>query len=172
MQPTLDDNCNPSVRSSRREFLRKGMGAFLVVSALVGANATVFGQEANKDVTANLPKTFELVRSKFTPHLSDYFTTNINGEEIHFQLIEIADLKEDSIAKSALNKMQNEKFQEKVREESFTLLFRAATEIDLRQTTYRLKHLKLGTVELFLVPVGKKDGPWKLYEAVFNRLQQ
>ncbi len=168
MQTIHDDNLTPS----RRRFLRQGMGALLVVSALASVNVNVFGQRAKKDFAADLPKTFELVRSKFTPHLGDYFTANINGESIHFQLIEIADSKENSITKSALHKMEDEKFREKVREESFTLLFRASTEIDLRQTTYRLKQDQLGTIELFLVPVGKKEGPWKLYEAVFNRLQQ
>lgn len=169
---TTHENRGLSVCSSRREFLFKGLSAVLFVGTLVGAQAIALGQDAKRDFTADLPKNFELVRSKFTPCLNDYFTTNINGEEIHFQLIEVADLRENSVAKSALPKIRDEKFSQKVREESFTLLFRASTEIDLRQTTYRLKHGTLGTVELFLVPVGRKDGPWKLYEAVFNRLQQ
>lgn len=157
-----------SVCSSRRDFLRKGIGAFWLVSAFACVNVIANGQDAKKNIAVDLPKTFELVRSKFTPHLSDYFTTNINGEAIHFQLIEVGDLKENSVGKSASHEMQDQK----VREESFTLLFRAATEIDLRQTTYRLKHDHLGTIELFLVPVGRKNGPWKFYEAVFNRLKQ
>ena len=169
MHTTLDRGL--SEHPTRREFLRKGMGAFFLFSALTGVNLTVWAQE-KKEVTADLPKTFDLVRSKFTPHLSEFFNTNINGEEIYFQLIEVADLKEPSVAKSALYRMHDEKFREKIREESFTLLFRATTEIDLRQTTYRLKHDALGKIELFLVPVGRKDGPWKYYEAVFNRLQQ
>lgn len=167
---------NLSACSPRRSFLRQGINALLLLGFTSCASIVTLGQDSNKEnsrvVAANLPKTFELVRSKFVPHLSEYFTAQINGEAIYFQLFEIADLKHDSIDKSAQHRIHDEKFREKVREESFTLLFRASTEIELRQTTYRLKHDTLGTIELFLVPVERKSGPWRFYEAVFNRLQQ
>lgn len=168
---------NLSAYTSRRNFMRQGMNALLLLSFASGASIDALGQdngnlENRRSGAISLPKTFELVRSKFAPHLSEYFTANINGEAIHFQLIEVADLKQDSIDKSVQHKIHDEKFREKVREESFTLLFRADTAFELKQATYRLKHDTLGDVELFLVPVERKSGPWRFYEAVFNRLQQ
>lgn len=172
MQNTHIGNRNSSVHTSRRSFLNHGLKTFFLIGAMTGAGISAFGQDAKRRDPIELPKTFDLVRSKFEPHLSEYFTANINGEAIHFQLIEVADLQRDSIAKSAENKMHSEKFRQKVREESFALTFRTSTEIELRQMTYRLNHETLGKIELFLVPVGRKDGPWRFYEAVFNRLQE
>lgn len=172
MQNTFTENREGQARPSRRQFVTFGLRTLALVGAMMATNLVVFGQDKRQSQTVELPKSFELVRSKFSGHLSEYFSTNINGEAVHFQLIEVADLKRDSIAKSAQYKIHDEKFKEKVREESFTLAFRVATEIELHQTTYRLNHDTLGRIELFLVPVGKKDGPWQLFEAVFNRLQQ
>jgi hypothetical protein len=52
--------------------------------------------------------------------------------------------------------------------ESFSLLFRGPLIPLLPQRTYRLEHEQLGPQELFLVPVGPRDGTMQ-YEAVFNR---
>jgi hypothetical protein len=51
----------------------------------------------------------------------------------------------------------------------FALLYLAPAECDWPQNLYRLTHDQLGTLEVFLVPVGPSstsDG--MLYEAVFN----
>jgi Domain of unknown function (DUF6916) len=53
------------------------------------------------------------------------------------------------------------------RRRGFSLLFRSAVSGHLRQGTYRLDHADMGTLELFLVPVGPRDGGM-CYEAVFN----
>jgi hypothetical protein len=53
------------------------------------------------------------------------------------------------------------------RRESFSLVFRGPLQPVLPQRIYRLEHEGLGTLEIFLVPVGPdKDG--MRYEAVFN----
>lgn len=53
------------------------------------------------------------------------------------------------------------------RREPFSLVFRGPLEPVLPQRIYRLEHGGLGTLEVFLVPVGPdKDG--MRYEAVFN----
>ena len=49
----------------------------------------------------------------------------------------------------------------------FSLLFSSDGSGVLPQQVYRLLHDKLGTVEIFLVPVQQQDGK-TLYEAVFN----
>ncbi len=55
------------------------------------------------------------------------------------------------------------------RQEVFSLIFLGPAEHFLSQGTYQLDHPKLGTLEIFLVPVGQLAGGFQ-YEAVFNRL--
>lgn len=55
------------------------------------------------------------------------------------------------------------------RQEQFSLLFTGPLDLFLPQGIYRLEHDQLGTIDLFLVPIGK-DGDGYQYEAVFNRL--
>ena len=57
------------------------------------------------------------------------------------------------------------------RQENFSLLFRGPLEPFFPQRIYHLKHESLGSLELFLVPIGP-DGKGMQYEAVFNRLRQ
>ncbi|RXT04272.1 hypothetical protein [Ammoniphilus sp. CFH 90114] len=53
--------------------------------------------------------------------------------------------------------------------ESFSLLFSGPLEVFLPQQLYSFQHPELGVVELFIVPVEKKEDQYE-YEAVFNRL--
>ncbi len=53
-------------------------------------------------------------------------------------------------------------------QEQFSLIFRGPLETPFRQGMLRLEHERMGTLELFLVPIGRKpDG--MVYEAAFNR---
>lgn len=56
------------------------------------------------------------------------------------------------------------------RVENFSLLFRGPLAPVLPQRIYHLKHDTLGSVEIFLVPLGP-DGEGMQYEAIFNRLR-
>jgi hypothetical protein len=49
----------------------------------------------------------------------------------------------------------------------FSLLFRSVSAIVLPQRIYRLKNATLGSLDVFLVPVGR-DREGILYQAVFN----
>lgn len=52
---------------------------------------------------------------------------------------------------------------------SFSVMFHGAADSRLEQHIYRLQHPILGSLNLFLVPVGgDSNGFW--YEAVFNQL--
>ena len=53
------------------------------------------------------------------------------------------------------------------RRQGFSLVFRSALPGHLRQGIYQLEHQEMGTIELFLVPIGPRDGGMR-YEAVFN----
>jgi len=53
------------------------------------------------------------------------------------------------------------------REEPFCLVFRGPAGCNLPQSMYTLTHGQLGTIPVFLVPIGKKE-ECLLLEAVFN----
>jgi len=55
------------------------------------------------------------------------------------------------------------------RHEQFSLSFRGPLDAYLPQRMYRLEHGVLGSLDLFLVPVGRATSGFS-YEAVFNRL--
>ena len=67
---------------------------------------------------------------------------------------------------SALNKHKAADATEEPRE-PFSLVFRGPKEPVLPQQIYRLEHPRLGSLELFLVPVGP-DTVGMQYEAVFT----
>jgi hypothetical protein len=53
---------------------------------------------------------------------------------------------------------------------AFSLIFRGPVDPCLTQQTYNLRHADLGTLPIFLVPIGRRrDG--MSYEAVFTRLE-
>ena len=59
------------------------------------------------------------------------------------------------------------------RQESFSLIFAGPLAPYFPQSIYHLRHEKLGTLEIFLVPIGPDDDQKQMqYEAVFNRLRK
>ena len=56
------------------------------------------------------------------------------------------------------------------RQEQFSILFRGPLEQALGQGLYRMEHDRLGSFDLFIVPVGR-DAQGYQYEAIFNRLR-
>ena len=55
----------------------------------------------------------------------------------------------------------------RLREHPFSLVLRGPRTPALPQATYRLRHPRLGVIELFLVPLGQ-DAQATRYEALFN----
>lgn len=53
------------------------------------------------------------------------------------------------------------------RPEPFSVFFRGPRTVVLPQRIYRLEHERMGTMEIFLVPVGPDEKGMR-YEAVFN----
>jgi hypothetical protein len=51
--------------------------------------------------------------------------------------------------------------------QQFSVFFRGPLEYLLPQGTYHLDHEKMGTVSIFIVPVGREQDGFR-YEAVFN----
>ena len=54
--------------------------------------------------------------------------------------------------------------------ERFSAVFRGALDTFLQQRTYAMEHERLGSFELFIVPIRKDDAGF-YYEAVFNRVK-
>jgi len=55
--------------------------------------------------------------------------------------------------------------------ETFSLLFRAPTDVERKQGTYQLENEEMGSMGIFLVPV-RQDEQGLYFEAVFNRLKK
>ena len=91
----------------------------------------------------------------------DQFAANANS-------IFCAPLADGAIAEFALVKISD--IAETAHTRSFSLLFRAPTDLPAVQTTYRLEHEMLGNLDLFLVPV-RSDADGTYFESVFNFLK-
>jgi hypothetical protein len=57
------------------------------------------------------------------------------------------------------------------RQEQFSLTFHNAAGAYIPQAIYQLSHDKLGKIDLFLVPIGPREGNGMNYQAVFNRFR-
>lgn len=90
----------------------------------------------------------------FSEHVNSKFRINTDDTNVvEIELIEAAD--EESTP----------------RQERFSLIFRGPLQPFLLQGTYRIEHDKLGTLDLFLVPIAKEEDGFH-YQAVFNRLRK
>jgi hypothetical protein len=87
----------------------------------------------------------------FEPHLGHEFTIETNGKRLDLKLAEV------------------ERAGAAVREGgAFSLMFRSApTDPILPQGIYPVQHPVLGTHELFIVPLGPKDGANR-YQVIFT----
>lgn len=159
-------------RSNRRRFLRTGTMALVSAGLWLEGKAVAFGQEnvrAASGSPSQQSKT-RLTRSTFTPYLTQYFSTKLNGAIIYLQLITIGDLQNVSISSTSIKKQDTAAFQAKLKDECFTLLFASSNEVLLPQEAWTLSHPSLGNIEIFLVPVERPLGSLHYYQAVFNRL--
>jgi len=93
----------------------------------------------------------QLTVEDFTPRLEDTFRLEMpDGGSMQLRLIEAV-----AMAGTATHR------------EPFSLLFEGAPEPILDQAIYRLRHDGMGTLELFLVPLGPGGGGIH-YESVFT----
>jgi hypothetical protein len=92
-------------------------------------------------------------RQEFTKHLNTKFNFKVEGSKpIDLELIEVTGYMGQEGEEQGM--------------ERFSLFFTAPDGILLPQHTYAVEHEQLGAFELFLVPLGPKNG--NRYEAVFN----
>jgi hypothetical protein len=99
------------------------------------------------------PQLDALTDADFTPRLGEAFRIQLpNGE----------------LLETVLDAVHTHKYAPPTtKRRGFSLTFRSARPGHLPQATYAVTHDEMGTMDLFLVPVGPKDGGM-CYEAVFN----
>ena len=91
----------------------------------------------------------------FTDNLNTSFNVQLeNGERLDLELYEVVHKVAEANEQSGM--------------ERFSIFFRGPASSLLGQRTYELVHQRLGTLQIFLVPISKDEQGFK-YEAVFNR---
>jgi Domain of unknown function (DUF6916) len=97
-----------------------------------------------------------LTESEFSQHVNTKFRLNADsGKAIELELVEVASyaFKDNPNERSGM--------------ERFSLFFAGPPEPFLPQAIYSLSHDKLGSLDIFLVPIGRNEKGFS-YEAVFN----
>jgi hypothetical protein len=98
-----------------------------------------------------MPAAARYTRNLFEPYELTIFTVKPEeGEFVEVELIEVTDTTPEGFDG-----------------EQFSLVFQGPHEPALDQRIYKLDHDALGSIELFLVPVGAPE-KGRLYEAYFN----
>ena len=92
----------------------------------------------------------------FTPHLGSTFNVVTTSEPIPLVLSTVTSLGAAPAPRGDF-----------VFRAPFSLVFLGPAAVLLPQRTYRLSHGSLGELDIFLVPLGPKDGKLR-YEAVFS----
>ena len=97
----------------------------------------------------------KLQSSNFLPYLNQKFRVYLESDEaLEAELIDVSEL-------------GSEATHEEGRRRPFSVVFRVVSDLVLSQKIYTIEHDELGTLDLFLVPIGP-DKEGIRYEAVFN----
>ena len=97
-----------------------------------------------------------LTEKEFSQHINTKFRLDVERvEPIELELVEV---------KSYDNK---DRPGESGGMERFSVFFRGPVDAFLQQATYSLSHEKMGSFDIFLVPLGREEKGYS-YEAVFN----
>ena len=96
----------------------------------------------------------KLTSADFLAHLNDKFTLSLpDGSQYTLTLVKVTELGEAA--------------GETGRRRSFSLIFRGPLDMRLPQQIYLIIHPKLGSLQIFIVPIGP-DQTGQRYEAIFN----
>ena len=138
------------MRSSRREFLKRGTFVALAAGVPLALTEVASGMGLTKSMAAGLNL------ASFKSQLGTTFLFNSEASKLMFTLIDVtsfASRKETEAGK-----------------EGFSLIFRGPKGTALKQDTYVIEHEELGMFSFLVVPVGTKNKRAPYYEAVINRL--
>ena len=94
----------------------------------------------------------DLQKASFDPHLNEKFEVQTDTVgAVEAELVEITDHNRENL-------------------DSFSLLFKVPKDTFFNQKLYKVKHAKMGEIQLFLVPVVSMKQDALYYEATFCRL--
>ena len=136
------------MKSSRREFLKRGMFGALAAGAPLAFVEKASGRSMSTAAGLNM--------AAFESQLGTDFLINLEASKVKFTLVDVTSFA--SRKQTAAGK------------EGFSLLFRGPKETTLKQDTYLIEHEDLGMFSFLVVPVGIKNTRAPRYEAVINRL--
>jgi len=135
------------MRSSRREFLKRGTFVALAAGVPLALTEKAFGMGTTA-AGLNL--------AAFKSQLNTSFLINHQASKVKITLVNVANFASRT--------------QTLAGKEGFSLLFRGPQETILQQDTYLMEHEELGMFSFLVVPVGTKDTRAPHYEVVINRL--
>ena len=138
------------MKSSRREFLKRGTFVALTAGVPLAITEKAFGMGTAASTAAGLSM------ASFKSQLGTSFQINHQASKVKFTLVDVSNFA--SLKQTAAGR------------EGFSLLFRGPKETPLKQDTYLIEHKELGMFSFLIVPVGTKDTRAPHYEAVINRL--
>jgi len=138
------------MKSSRREFLKRGTLVALAAGVPLSVAETVSGKSTTTTAAAGLNM------QAFKSQMGTSFFLNEEASKIKVTLVDVTNLA--SRKQSAAGK------------EGFSLLFRGSKDTSLKQNTYLIEHDRLGMFSFLVVPVRTRDTRAPYYEAVVNRL--
>jgi hypothetical protein len=97
----------------------------------------------------------KLQSADFTPHLNEtFYIQTLASKPLTFELIDVAELGPAPA-------------DDNTRRRPFSIVFRGPMDDHLPQRIYTLENFEMGSMDLFLVPIGR-DGQGMRYEAVFT----
>lgn len=138
------------MKSSRREFLKRGTLGALAAGVPLGLSERVSARGTTPSTAAALNL------AAFKSQLGTMFTINDETSKVRVKLVDVTNLA--SRKQTAAGK------------EGFSLLFRGPGETILEQNTYLIEHEQLGMLSFLVVPVRTRDTRSPYYEAIINRL--
>ena len=93
----------------------------------------------------------KLTEASFSEHVGSTFAVRVDSADlVEIELVECNTLGRDATAERR----------------PFSLLFRGPKDLDMPQQIYTMEHERLGSLEIFIVPVGPVEGGMG-FEAVF-----
>lgn len=138
------------MRSSRREFLKRGTFVALAAGFPLALTETALGVGSTKSTAGGLNL------AAFKSQLGTTFLVNSGTSKVKITLVNVTNFA--SRRQIAAGK------------EGFSLLFRGPKDTTLKQDTYLIEHPELGTFSFLVVPVGTGNKRGPQYEAIINRL--
>jgi hypothetical protein len=101
--------------------------------------------------------TTSLTEREFTQHLHTKFRFKLDPEDVELELVEVKRYEGGNHDQEAM--------------ESFSIFFNGPPNPLLAQQTYSVEHARMGTFDLFIVPIARQPDGYH-YEAVFNYFKQ